>query len=151
MAYRISYGKPTKQFYLLLVAVIIIIGVVGWFLWRSPGTSDKLIDTSKYQAVFLTNGQVYFGKLTDMGSEYLRLNDVYYLQTSSDDNKSDNPQNSTDTSNDIKLIKLGSEVHGPEDQMIIVKGLVIFFENIKADGDVGKLIKDIQSTQKSAN
>src|SRR5690606_32801074 len=131
--------------------VIIIVSVVGWFLWRNAGTSDKLIDTSKYQAVFLTNGQVYFGKLTDTSSEYLRLNDVYYLQTSNDDDKSDNPQNSTDTSNDIKLIKLGSEVHGPEDQMIIVKGQVLFFENIKADGDVGKLIKDIQSTQKSAN
>lgn len=145
MAYDIRYGKPTAQFYILVAGIIIVIAAAVWFFWNNTN-SNRIIDTDKYQAVFLTNGQVYFGKLVDRSSEYLQLSDVYYLQTSESDAKSDNPQDNDKKSNDIKLIKLGSEVHGPEDQMTILKDQVLFFENIKSEGDVGKLIDDIKKT-----
>ncbi len=38
---------------------------------------------SEYQAVFLSNGQVYFGKLHNSGYQY-KLTDVYYLQVTED-------------------------------------------------------------------
>ena len=37
-------------------------------------------DGSEYFAVFLTNNQIYFGKLADQDGNYLRLKEVFYLR-----------------------------------------------------------------------
>ena len=125
----------------LLVGVIIglavaALAVAAWQLWPSATG----IDGSKYRAVFFTNGQVYFGKLTRQGDNF-HLTDVYYLQTqnssSGDDTK--DPQNTSSDQN-VQLIKLGDEVHGPEDKMIINKDQVLFYENLKSDGKVAQTI-----------
>ena len=105
-----------------------------------------VIDSSKYQAVFFTNGQVYFGKLKNQGSDYLHLSDVYYLQTNADAT-SENPQQSTSTDQgNVQLIKLGDEIHGPEDEMIISKDQVLFYENLKTDGKVSQSIQEYKNS-----
>jgi len=38
------------------------------------------------------------------------------------------------------LLKLGNEVHGPEDQMEINREHVVFIEKLKTDGKVAKAI-----------
>jgi hypothetical protein len=149
MAYDINYDKSARRASYLVVAIVIVViaAIGGWFLWSKSHNSGTDIETGKYQAVFLTNGQVYFGKLRDISPDFLQLSDVYYLQTkSSSGSSSSNPQSSTTDQSNVQLIKLGDEVHGPEDQMTITKSQVLFYENIKADGQVGKLIKDMQST-----
>lgn len=129
-----------SAFVVVLAAVI-----VGFFLYSSSPAST--IDTSKYQAVFLADGQVYFGKLKPLGSEYLELTDVYYLQ-STDENDNTLQESSDDTgNNEVQLIKLGNELHGPEDKMVIVKDQVLFYENLKSDGRVATSIAQYQSQQ----
>ncbi len=119
------------------IAIVIAILIFGaLFLFKS--TTVSTIDSGKYQALFLSNGQVYFGKLSTLNSEYMKLTDIFYLQTKAAD-ATGNPQK-TDSSSDVQLIKLGSEVHGPDDQMIVSKTQVLFFENLKADGTVAKSI-----------
>lgn len=139
--------KPQNKnkFIALAVGVVIAIAIVllsGWFLYRS--STAATIDGSKYQAVFFTNGQVYFGKLAQVNSNYFKLTDVFYIQASDanteTDTESENPQQTTNNSTDIRLIKLGSEVHGPDDEMIISKDQVLFFENLKKDGKVSDSI-----------
>jgi hypothetical protein len=123
----------------IAVAAVVILAVLtagGLFLFKSSTTST--IDSNKYQALFLSNGQVYFGKLSTLNSEYIKLTDIFYLQTKAAD-ASENPQK-TSSASDVQLIKLGSEVHGPDDQMIISKDQVLFFENLKTDGTVAKSI-----------
>lgn len=122
----------------LAVAVIVL---SGWFFYRS--STAATIDTNKYQAVFFTNGQVYFGKLSPINTNYFKLNDVFYIQASDASNESansENPQQANTQSTDIRLIKLGSEVHGPDDEMIISKEQILFFENLKKDGKVSDSI-----------
>ena len=41
----------------------------------------------------------------------------------------------------MQLIKLGEEVHGPEDTMVINRDQMLFFENLKSDGKVTQLIR----------
>jgi hypothetical protein len=60
----------------LIIAVIILVGVLGWLVWSKLQPSGPAIDSSKYQAVFFTNGQVYFGKLQAAGSDYMKLTDI---------------------------------------------------------------------------
>lgn len=124
----------------VLIAALLVVLVGGWLLYRT--SMGAHIDTSKYQAIFFTNGQVYFGKLHKLSGGYFKLNDVYYLQAKADANDaSENPQEtSTQQNTDVELIKLGSEVHGPDDEMIISKDQVLFFENLKKDGTVSQSI-----------
>lgn len=127
-----------------VVVLLLLLGIGGWLYASSTAAT---IDSSKYQAVFFTNGQVYFGKLHQVNSNYLKLTDIFYIQ--SKDSK--NPQatsGSQVSGSDLQLIKLGSEVHGPEDEMIISKDQVLFFENLKKDGTVSTSIDKYSSQKK---
>lgn len=121
-------------FAVVILAVIVVAGLS--FARQAAGPS---IDKTKYQAVFLSSGQVYFGKLENSTGEYLRLTDVFYLQTKTD-TASENPQAATTEDTNVELIKLGNEIHGPQDEMIISRDQVLFFENLKSDGRVSQSI-----------
>jgi hypothetical protein len=134
------HGKQKKtkfKFVVIAIVVILLLGALsfgGWSFYQS-GTSSS-IDESKYQAVFLTNGQVYFGKLHIFNGSYMKLNDIFYLQTKTAAS-SENPQVTSDQSTpDVQLIKLGNEIHGPVDEMVISKDQILFFENLKKDSKV---------------
>ena len=106
------------------------------FLIVKPDLSfDKMSDPSVYQAVFLTNDQIYFGHLKNVSSDYLVLSDVYYVKV----NESGAGQ----------LVKLGAnEPHGPKSEMIINQDQVLFWENLKVDSPVIKTIQNMQSQDK---
>ena len=124
---------------LILGIVLLAAGIGGyWFLSRSQLSTQ--IDSAKYQAVFLSSGQVYFGKLTTVDSQYLKLSGVFYIQ-SQQDAASEEDQITTQESTGMQLIKLGEEVHGPEDTMVINRDQMLFFENLKSDGKVTQLIR----------
>src|SRR5690606_23168071 len=60
--------------------VVILLGAAAWFFWPTQGSVAMTIDTTKYQAVFLSNGQVYFGNLKVVNRDYMELSNVYYLE-----------------------------------------------------------------------
>lgn len=136
--------KPKRRRRKLLLKIVIIVVIIGAIatgacLYGRSGSLSSQIDGGKYQALFLTNGQVYFGKLKALNNDYFELTSIFYLQSASTDTS--NPQKTADSSTDnVNLIKLGSEVHGPEDEMVVSKQQVLFFENLKADGRVSASI-----------
>ena len=140
--------RPLKYLIGVLFLALLVIG--AWYLVSRSNISSA-IDSGKYQAVFFTNGQVYFGKLSTINDEYMRLTNVYYLQTkSATDDKETSPQSaSKQNSSDVELIKLGGEIHGPEDAMIIAKDQVLFFENLKQNGNVSQTITNYQNQKKA--
>ena len=93
------------------------------------------VDSSRYQAVFLNTGQVYFGKITKITKTTLTLEDIFYLNQGSFDKS----QAVTATGN-VSLVKLGKELHKPDDKMIIERQNETFWENLKSDGEVAKAI-----------
>jgi hypothetical protein len=71
----------------------------------------------------------------------LTVSNVYYLRV----NQAVQPDTKNSTANnDVSLVKLGCELHGPEDQMVINQSQVIFWENLKADGQVAKAVAQFQ-------
>ena len=146
VSHGLNQGKFEKFRKPLIIGVIVIIILVALgfgiaaFMPNSKNTTG--IDTSKYQAVFFTNGQVYFGKLQSFNDKYMKMTDIYYLQSQSTTAATDskNPQ-STSSEGNPTLIKLGNEIHGPEDEMIVSKDQLLFFENLKTDGKVAQSIK----------
>lgn len=92
---------------------------------------NDFIDQMTYQAIFLTNNQIYFGHLKNVSPNYLILSDVYYVKVN-DDGKG-------------QLVKLGSiEPHGPQDKMTISLNQVLFWENMRPDSPVVKTIQSVQ-------
>ena len=63
---------------LLFSGTIIAVSVVVLFYFGNSKESD-FIDSDKTQAVFLTNGQVYFGDIQNIQSDHLELKNIYYL------------------------------------------------------------------------
>ena len=114
---------------LILIVVLTVLIVARQNLWRvglgdliEPGLVSK-VDRSTYQAVFLTGGQVFFGKADALGDGYLALSDVFYLSSPSEQQAS-------------QLIKRGNELHGPTEPMIIPVSQVLFLENLRPNSDV---------------
>lgn len=137
---------------IIIVIIVIALGVGGWLAWSNTrGAAVNTIDTSKYQAVFFTNGQVYFGKLQLAGGDYMKLTDIYYLQnnqqTAAEGEDANNPQQASTDQNNVQLIKLGDEIHGPEDEMMISKDQVLFYENLKTDGKVAQSIEQHKASK----
>lgn len=122
----------------IVAITVIAIAMIGLIVWqqrdRFSGTffargPAEHIDPNAYQAVFLTGGQQYFGKLRASGEDYLLLSDVFYLSPQ-------DPGQTPDSQRPLQLLKRGRELHGPRDPMIIPTREVLFIENLRDDSDV---------------
>lgn len=148
MAYRPSFKKIS----ILICVIIALVLVIVFFPKIAANLFNKnAVQSSEYQAVFLANGQVYFGKISQTENTYVVLTDIYYLQannqlqtTSSPDSK--NGTTTPPPSSQMSLVKLGNELHGPEDAMYINRDQILFFENLKSDSRVVAAINAYQKT-----
>jgi hypothetical protein len=94
------------------------------------GSSDDLQFPTEYQAVFMDNGQVFFGRLQKTNSSFLLLRDVFYIKREIDKDQKE-PRN--------LLLKRGNEWHGPE-FMRINSRHVVLIEPVAPDSRVFQLI-----------
>jgi hypothetical protein len=132
--YRVT-GKGLRILNIIVlfgIAVLLAALAIGFTRTNNSG-EFKYVNTSKYQAVFLSNGQVYFGKITSLNGKYVNLGSVFYLTQSGSTDAA-----ATDTSNsNYSLVKLGcQQIHDPYDQMLINRDQVTFWENLQSDGKV---------------
>jgi hypothetical protein len=132
----------------VIVAVLVIWALVSWN--SSAKSESSAVDTSEYQAVFLTNGQVYFGKLKVVTPNYLKLTDIYYLQVQSSSTGTTSASQLASTSgtsgSNVQLVKLGNELQGPADMMAVNREQVLFWENLKPSGKVTQAIDKYQTS-----
>lgn len=136
--------KKTLVTLLIVLSLLGILAFVGRFM--ADRSSNGAIKAKKYQALFLTNGQVYFGHLGSVTGQYVQIKDIFYLQVQQQVQPTSN--SSSTQQPQVSLAKLGSELHGPEDTMFVAKSQVLFWENLKDDGKVVQAIKDYQSKNK---
>lgn len=122
---------------LLFAGTIIVIGIIALLL-VNPGNEARLVEKDKYQAVFLDNGQVYFGRINSMNNSHIDLVSIYYLNV--DD--SIQPTDGTEANQNVTLKKLGCELHGPTDRMVINREHVVFWENLRSDAKVTEAITE---------
>ncbi|TAK89167.1 hypothetical protein EPO04_03650 [Patescibacteria group bacterium] len=139
-------GRVRRSFLentLIVVLIVAAISLITYLGVRLAGSlsNNVQVNSKQYQAVFLANGQVYFGKLKQVNNNYLRLSDIYYLQVQQSV-QPDAAKNDQSKQPQVSLAKLGNELHGPEDAMYISRDQVLFWENLKEDGKVTKAIRD---------
>lgn len=144
----------------LFVGIIIlaIIVVAGFFANQRYGflantsTAGVNFSSDAYHAVFLSNNQVYFGKVKTAGSEFLKLNDIYYLIIKQPLQQQTPPEGGEQPKPAYTVVKLGNELHGPKDEMTINREQVLFIEELKNDSKVVSAITEFKNKQaESAN
>jgi len=131
-------GLANKIITIVIVIVVILIGlflVSKYTKWNILNVNKTDVSADGWQAVFLTNGQVYFGKIVKETDDMILLQNIYYLQVAQ------SPQPAPEAAaaanaNNLSLVKLGNELHGPTDEMKINMSQVLFTERMKADSKV---------------
>lgn len=144
----------------VILAVVLLVLIVGGVLFRdrlfpshtASTNTEEQTASSGYQAVFLSNGQVYFGKLSGTTASYATLKDIYYLQVTTPPaaDGSQLNQQQAQQQQQLSLVKLGQELHGPVDEMKINRDQILFYEDIKEDGRVMQAIRQYQKNPPAA-
>jgi hypothetical protein len=113
-----------------VLAGIVVIGAACMFV-RDTRPGPPVVFTTPYQAVLLTNGSVYFGKLEGYGTPRPLLTEVYYIVT----------ENNPDTKQSNKvLVKLGKlELYEP-DRMYLSPSQILGVEPVGPNSKVAQLI-----------
>jgi len=101
-----------------------------------PQPQSTVTFDSEYQAVVLTDGHAFFGKLEGLGTPYPVLRDVYYVRPTPD------PQGGPETAN--LLVKRGQESHAPE-YMVLNANHILLVEPVARDSKVAELIAQQKS------
>ncbi|MDO8496043.1 MAG: hypothetical protein Q7S43_01155 [bacterium] len=115
---------------LIIVNLVLVIALLSLRISSGRENFHKIADPNLYQAIFLSNDQIYFGHLKSKSreSEYLILTDVYYVKIADDSTG--------------QLIKLGQiEPHKPMNEMIINREHILFWENLSPDSPVVQTIQ----------
>ena len=111
---------------LVIALVLTFLAVRAWdFVMPSFGAA-------RYQAVFLANGQTYFGHYLDRLGPYVKVENAFYItqQPTTDDTQT--PES--------RLIKRGSELHQPLPFVLIPKSAILFVEDLKPDSQVAQFM-----------
>ena len=85
------------------------------------------IDTTRYQAVILSNDKVYFGKLESLSEDFFRLESAFFLRETRED---------ADAEPVRALLPVNREIHAPENTMLIRKDEVVLIENLAKDSPI---------------
>ena len=117
----------------LIIALVLYLAIGGSI------DESKYVKANQYQAVFLNNGQVYFGRITSLNDKFARIQDIFYLKQNQSIQNQDQSKDSS-----LVLNKLGCELHGPNDEMLINRDQLLFWENLKNDGTVVKKIAEFK-------
>lgn len=133
------------ELFVVIVGSALILAAVTLYLAFGGNLNGEArkVREDKFQAVFLNGGvtsgsvtySTYFGNITSLNDKYLVLRNVYYLTDAQSENGQSNPQ----------LTKLGcQQLHSPQDEMIINRSQVAFWENLEDSGKVVQAIKQFQ-------
>ena len=125
----------------LLAALLVglLLGGLGTaaFLGGSDGSDDDdstggdpfagAIDTTRYQAVILSNDKVYFGKIESISEDFFRLESAFFLRETRED---------PDAEPVRALLPVNREIHAPDNTMLIRKEEVVLVENLAKDSPI---------------
>ena len=114
---------------------IVVLGVVAWLFFCAPWGQQRIMN-DRYQAVYLTSGQIYFGKLQNTSGDFLTLKTPYTAQQKA------NGDSTTQT--ETSLIKVTQQVYGPDDSIALRIDQVQFWQNLRPDS---KIVQTIESSK----
>jgi hypothetical protein len=117
---------------LIAIVVVVLLTLLVAHQVEGTDTLGGAINPNEYQSVVLTNGQIYFGKLSAPGGNYYYLRHVYYLTEQA--TRAGQPKQRA-------LAPITKDVHAPEDMMVINRSQIVYMENLKPTGEVSRRLQ----------
>jgi|TARA_B100001971_G_C18107352_1_gene492261 hypothetical protein len=127
------------------VIVLVVVIVIASYMWLSQSSLSSYKED--WQAVFLTNGQVYFGNIVGQNTAEVIVKDIYYLQVTRPLQQTGEGEQQANPQGELSLVKLGNELHGPTDSMFINRDHVLFVEDLKDGSNVVTAIQNYKEGQ----
>lgn len=124
----------------LVIAAAVVVG--AFFGSMLDPEALPFVGSERLSAVFLLDGQAYFGHLEDSPlSGTIVLRDVYYL----------NDASKITTDLPVGLVKRGGELHQPVDVMYIRRDKVLAVERVTLSSPIGQAIATQRSLDRVAS
>jgi len=114
----------------ILGAVLILAATflfVRWWDFTLPAFG------ARYQAVFLANGQTYFGHYLDRLGPYVKIENAFYIAAQPTAEEGQTPES--------RIIRRGSELHQPLPFVLIPKSAILFVEDLRQDSQVAQFME----------
>ena len=127
--------------WIVTILLVVLVGIAGWWAYSRQQNVDFLIEEDKFQAVFLSNGQVYFGRLSAVNDRYMQLTNVFYLErqiTAGAEAEATTEPSGND--NNFQLLKYSDVLYGSDDLMVISRDDIIRYENLNPNGVIARAI-----------
>lgn len=117
-----------------MVAAFVVALIATFALVRAWDFVLPSFGGARYQAVFLANGQTYFGHYLDRFGPYVKVENAFYItqQPTTDDQQNQTPES--------RLIRRGSELHQPLPFVLIPKTAILFVEDLRSDSQVAQFM-----------
>lgn len=114
----------------VLLAVVLfgaVFAYVEWWDFVPPSLGG-----ARYQAVFLSNGQTYFGHYVERLGPYAKIENAFYIQRTPAANENEAPAS--------KIVRRGAELHEPEPFVLVPKSAILFVEDLRSDSSVAQFM-----------
>ena len=128
MRWIVAHRRRLRDVAIALTVFIAALFFTQWWDFTIPAMGRP-----QYQAVFLTNGQTYFGRYYDRIGAYAKIEDVYYLQQG----EATDASGTTDT----RIIRRGRELHEPSSRMLIPKSAILFVEDLTDSSPIAQFMQ----------
>lgn len=142
MAFKKEESRKDNFFGIIILCAVVLLGLATVFCRLENNRKINFADRSAYRAVFLDNGEVYFGQLQKSYGNYLRLNNVYYFKVGQVVDENIQP--------DVQLMKLGNEIHQPKNYLDINREHILFIQELASDSKILPLMKNFDQIKASA-
>jgi len=128
VSWLVANRRLLRNVFTATVVFVAAVLITQWWDFTVPA-----LGRGEYQAVFLANGQTYFGRYYDRIGAYAKIEDVYYLQQTEGADPDQAPA--------TKLVRRGRELHAPAARMLVPKSAVLFVEDLKDASPIAQFMK----------
>jgi len=115
------------------VAIAVVAFAAAMFFTQWWDFTVPAFGRAHYQAVFLANGQTYFGRYYDRLGAYAKIEDVYYLQQVANSDPNATPS--------TRIVRRGLELHEPSTRMLVPKTAILFVEDLTDASPVAQFMQ----------
>lgn len=138
-------NKKLTRFVLFVIAVAVVATGLyyaynSYYSKSSTASPAASFFANKYFAVFLDNGDVYFGKISNKESTFVMVDDAFYLKVTQVTQKN-NEGKSVDVPQ-LNLVKLGNEVHKPIGKIEIQRSHIVSIQELAPDSEAITVMKN---------
>lgn len=137
----ITGGMIRRLIWSLLILALLGLAAYGLVTLVETDPFGGRVNEARYQAVFLSNDRVYFGRLRPAGREFYELRDAYFIQqATAGEGEEQKPTQ--------QVKPISEELQGPERNMLIPRRQVVVVENLRKDSAVAAAIDRVKKASK---